>query len=137
MKKIVLILVISIFACDFDQNEKTYDNYENAKLDNLFEKNWIPKELIYKSMSNIIVKSNIDLNTCLFSYKLSQKDFENIKSKIKTSQIEFKKPRRIDISNSINKKLIELDKYSFVSVNRKDIIQIAIDNKTNEIYGWY
>lgn len=137
MKKIVLIFMISIFACSSDQNEKKYNTYEEAKLDNLFEKGWIPKELVYNSMSNIIVKNNLDLNTCFFSYNLSQRDFENIKSKIHSDKIEYKKPERIDISKSEIEKINMLNKYSFVLPNKTDTIQIATDAKEDRIYGWY
>ena len=137
MKKATLIFMFLFLACNSDQNEKIYDNYEKAKLDNLFEKGWIPRELIYKSMSNIIVKSNIDINTCFFSYKLSQKDFENIKSKIELDNWNFIKPKRICISESLNEKIINLEKFSFAAEEGKEKIQIGIDNKKHEVFGWY
>ena len=137
MKKVILIFMISILACDFDQNERKYKTYEDAKLDNLFEKGWIPKELIYRSMSNIIVKSNLDLNTCFFAYNLSSKDLENIKGKIASGQLKYKKTERIDIPKSETKQIDKLDKYSFVLLNKTDTIQIAIDNNEDRFYGWY
>ena len=68
---------------------------------------------------------------------MSAKDLEDIKGKIASGQLKYKKPERIDIPKSEMKQIDKLDKYSFVLLNKTDTIQIAIDNNEDRFYGWY
>ncbi len=90
-----ILLTILIFSmahfnsCNYDQIESKYADFKSAKKGGLFEKGWIPSALVLQSMSDIYIQTNIDLNTCIFSYCLSKTDIEGLKNKIRPSKLKF------------------------------------------------
>ena len=62
-----------------DQTETEYSNYEIANKNKFFDNGWIPKNMIYQSMTNIYLQNNIDLNSAIFSYNLSSPDIDSRK----------------------------------------------------------
>ena len=82
MLLITFTMILTLFhSCDFDQVESKYADYSSAKKNNLFQKGWIPYDLAFKSMTDIYQRTNLDLNTCIFSFKLSKTDIEAVKKK--------------------------------------------------------
>lgn len=91
------IVLPLLHSCDIDQVENNYSNFELAEKDGLFEKGWIPSEIVFTSMTEIYQRTNVDLNTCIFSYNLSKTDLEILKHKIIPIATQFEKPHRIRI----------------------------------------
>ncbi len=125
-----------LYSCDFDQVENQYSDYESANKDELFEKGWIPKQIVYKSMTDIYLKDNLDLNTFAFSYSASESDLDSIKSQLKRKQIDFKNPDRLSLPNWWTNKAKKMKFDLLKQTNRTDSIFIAIDYQDNRIYGF-
>lgn len=123
-----------ITSCDFDQVENKYLNYNEATKDKFFEKGWIPATLIKESMTDIFVRNNLDLNTCIFSYRLSQPDFDSIKLSFAETKDEFKIPRRIKTPKWWFKNASVLNE-RFIIIDNNDTVFISIDSKNYSIYG--
>ena len=87
-------------------------------------------------MTNIYQRTNLDLNSCIFSFNLSQPDLNSLKEKVKPSTIKFEKLHRIKISSDWIQSVNKLNHYYFVLPNKNDTIYIAIDDNKNENYGW-
>ena len=132
---ITILLTVSQ-SCNLDQVENKYSDFKSADKDGLFEKGWIPSDLVFNSMTNIYQRTNLDLNSCVFNYDLTQTDLEILKEKVKPSVIKFEKSHRMKISSDWIKLVNEFNHYSFVRPNRNDTVYLAIDENNNRIYGW-
>ena len=132
---ITILLTISQ-SCNFDQVETKYSDFKSADKGGLFEKGWIPSELVFNSMTNIYQRTNLDLNSCVFNYDLTQTDLEKLKEKVKPSAIKFEKLHRMKISSDWIKLVNELNHYYFIQPNKNDTVYLAIDKNNNRIYGW-
>lgn len=144
MKNIYIVLRISLltimslfYSCDLDQIENKYKDYNSAKMEGFFDKGWIPSEIIFTSMTDIYQRTNIDLNTCVFSYNLLGADIEKLVSKIQPIQTTYKKPSRIYVPNWWKNKVTTLKHYFIFDNKIQDTIYIAIDEQNNKIFGWY
>ena len=125
-----------LISCDFDQVENRYSDYESANKDEFFEKGWIPKQIVYESMTDIYLKDNLDLNTFAFSYSVAKTDLNSIKIQLISKQIDFKNPDRLSIPNWWTDKAKNM-KFDLLKQNeRTDSIFIAIDFQQNMIYGF-
>jgi hypothetical protein len=131
----LFLLAVLTNSCDLDQVENRFIDYNDAVKDDFFIKGWIPESLILESMKDIFVKSNIDLNTCVFSYKLSQADFDSIKTDLLETDTEFEIPRRIKIPKWWFDNVSLLSNRYYITDNY-DLVFISIDSKNNKIYGW-
>ena len=129
-----ILTTLMINSCD--QVESKYSDYQEAKKDELFEKDWIPHKLTFASMTNIYQRTNIDLNTCFFQFNLSSTDIEKVKTSIQPTTIKFEQPRRINLSNKLKDQINKLDHYIIVNETSSDTVFVAIDEKENLIYGW-
>jgi len=135
MKNLIIICICFLTAsCNLDQVESKYADYEEATKDGFFVKGWIPENIIRESMTEIYVRNNLDLNTCIFSFKLSQTDLDSIKINLVKTETEFKMPRRIktpkwwfESASVFNERFYTID---------TDTVFIAIDLETCIIYGW-
>jgi hypothetical protein len=138
--RIILIFTIILLtvsqSCDFDQVESKYSDFKAADKDGLFDKGWIPTDLVFYSMSNIYQRTNLDLNSCVFNYTLSKLDLNSLKEKIKPSSIKFEKLHRIEISSDWIKSVNKLNHYYFVCPSKIDTVYLAVDENNNRIYGW-
>lgn len=132
---ITLLLTVSQ-SCNFDQIESKYSDFKSADKDGLFEKGWIPSDLIFNSMTNIYQRTNLDLNSCVFNYDLSKSDMETLKQKIKPSSQRFEKNHGVKISSDWIELVNELNHYCFVYPIKNDTVYLAIDENNNRIYGW-
>ncbi len=138
-KEVIISFLIGItflISCDIDQVENQYSDYEFANKGGLFEKGWIPKQIIYKSMTDIYLKDNLDLNTFVFSYSASESDLDSIKSQLKRKQIDFKNPDRLSLPNWWTNKAKNMKFDLLQQTNRTDSIFIAIDFNESMIYGF-
>jgi len=129
-------LIIAISSCNLDQIEKEYTNFEAAEKDELFKKGWIPKQLISDSMENIYLRSNLDLNTCIFSFKISESDSKNLIENLTPGCSNIENIKRIKIPPSWINTIPQLDQYIFFDPVTSDTIHIAVDKNENIIYGW-
>ena len=132
---LAVLLTISQ-SCNYDQVENKYSDFKSADKNKLFEKGWIPDDLVFNSMTNIYQRTNLDLNSCVFNYDLAQTDLEKIKEKVKPSVIKFEKLHRMKISTDWIKSVNELNHYYFIRPNNYDTVYLAIDENNNKIYGW-
>lgn len=136
---ILFLLLIAfgiLYSCDFDQVENQYSDYESANKDEFFEKGWIPKQIVYESMTGIYLKDNLDLNTFAFSYSASKKDLDSIKNQLTSKQIGFKNPARLSLPNWWTDKAKNMKFDLLKQTVRTDSIFIAIDFQENKIYGF-
>ena len=101
----------------------------------LFEKGWIPKDLAFQSMTEIYQRTNVDLNTCVFSYNLSETDINSVLGKVEPTNRIVEMPRRIDRPTWWTTAVNKLDHNVFVNAD-KDSVFVAVDRKENKLYGW-
>lgn len=135
MKKIILILVfLPFFACS-DQIETNYKTFDLAKENHFFEKGWIPNDVVFKSMKNIYLKNNIDTNSAVFYFSISEMDLNKIQMKLKLENDRDIQIRSLEIPAWWESKIKELPKYSLQDENNIKV-NIAVNKKTNEIFGW-
>jgi hypothetical protein len=133
IKYIFWILPFLFISC-LEQVESKYDNYQEATNDNLETRGWIPKEIILPSMTEIYLRTNIDINTCVFSYKLSSEDLKKVKDKLTSTNYEFIEPRGIKIPSWWLKGVYGLKVKAILEED--DWIYIAVNERQNQIYGW-
>jgi hypothetical protein len=131
---ILVILVIN--SCNMDQVESKYENYESAKNSGLFNKMWIPQELISESMVNIYLRTNLDMNTCIFSYSVSQQDIENLDASFQASPIEYIPPRGIKIPQWWSDIVANQDSIITFSSGLSYTFHFVIDRNTKTVSGW-
>jgi hypothetical protein len=138
VKEIFLItpfLLISILFISCDQIESKFPDYYSAKKAGIFDQGWIPNNLISNSMINIYQKTNLDLNTCVFSYNISESDLKGALAIARlTNQKEL--PLGINIPIWWVNKVTTLDHYSIFDSKTHDSIYIAIDKQDLKIFGW-
>ena len=132
----ITILLTNTQSCNFDQVESKYSDFKSADKDGLFEKGWIPSDLVFNSMTNIYQRNNLDLNSSIFNYDLTKTDLEKLKEKVNPSAIKFEKLHRMKISSDWIRSVNELNHYHFVRPNKNDTVYLAIDENNNRIYGW-
>lgn len=132
---ILISWTILISSCKLDLNTTKYPDYEHAKNGGVFDQGWIPSLVIYKSMTNIYQKTNSDLNTCIFSFKLPLSDLENLLTDIQLTG-QSTPPTDINPPNWWTNKVEKLDHYTILDNNKGDTIWIAIDIKDNTVLGW-
>jgi hypothetical protein len=119
-----------------DQVESKYDGYESAKNAGLFNKMWIPKELISESMENIYLRTNLDMNTCIFSYSVSHQEMDKLDTSFQASSIEYLPPKGIKIPQWWSDIVANQDSIKTLSSDLSYTFQIVIDRNTNTILGW-
>ena len=129
-------MLLLISSCDLDQVTIKYQTYSEAEAENFFDKGWIPRSLIFESMSDIYLRSNIDLNTCIFSYQVDRDDLIVLESRIEPSKAEFAGVRRIKIPKEWLTKVEELNDCYFVPSSNTDTVLIKIDKSTCDVIGW-
>jgi len=136
---VISIILLTAFSksCNFDQVESKYDDYVSAKQDGLFDKGWIPKAITYESMTNIYQKANIDINTCIFSFSLSQTDIDKLSDKILLTQISYEKLHGINPPKWWEKGVTASNHYLLQENKTTDSVYIAIDKHDNKIFGWF
>ena len=71
------------------KTETEYSNYEIANKNKFFDNGWIPKNMIYQSMTNIYLQNNIDLNSAIFSYNLSSPDINSLETKLHQTNFKY------------------------------------------------
>jgi hypothetical protein len=135
---IIFIVLIFVDSCYLDQVESEYEDYENASKDSLFDKGWIPRDLIFQSMTDIYQRTNLDINSCIFSFNLSELDVIKIKEKVIPTEKKIIKIQGIRIPNWWMQDVIKSNHYYYYIAEDKkeDTIYIAIDDKVSKIYGW-
>lgn len=137
MLLITFTMILTLFhSCDFDQVESKYADYSSAKKNNLFQKGWIPYDLAFKSMTDIYQRTNLDLNTCIFSFKLSKTDIEAVKQKALPTKANIEKPIRIKFPSGWIETVNSLNQFIFISDNKSDSVHLAIDEQNGIVYGW-
>ena len=139
MRHRFIYIILAIFvmnSCNLDQVESKYDDYESARNAGLFNKMWIPKELISESMENIYLRTNLDMNTCIFSYSVSQQEMDKLYASFQTSSIEYMPPKGIKIPQWWSDIVANQDSIITFSSDLSYTFQIVIDRNTNTIFGW-
>lgn len=133
---ILCAILFILVACSFDQVEKRYPDFLSADKDGIFKKGWIPPDLTNKSMSDIFLRTNLDLNTCIFSYKLPQTDIEALTSSNLLTSVNFASPTGIKIPkwwiNSVDK----LECYIYKTHDPRYTVCLAFDHESNKVLGW-
>ena len=134
--KYFILTIFIINSCSLDQVVSKYDDYESARNAGLFNKMWIPKELISESMSNIYLRTNLDMNTCIFSYSVSQQELERLDVYCKSISFEYLPPKGIKIPNWWSDIVLNQDSVIRLSTDLSYTTQIVIDRNTSRVYGW-
>jgi len=135
MKNSILIFLLScIFVSCNDQVKTKFKDYKIAEENKFFEKGWIPKNLIYESMTNIYLQNNLDLNSAFFSYNLSSPDLDNLKTKIKKTSFDYRNPKRVNVPNELSNKLSKSE--IFYIFENGDTTYISIEKESKKVFGW-
>jgi len=119
-------------SCNYDVIESKFANYNEAMDQDYFEKEWIPKELANKKMKKIYVKSDLDRNTCIFSYHLPIEELEKLEQKLVRLEQNYTEIINVNNSKWFEKELLNLPKY--ISHDFKH--GIAMNKEKRKIYGW-
>jgi hypothetical protein len=127
---LVYSIVIILFN---DQVEDCYENFEDAQSDQLFEKGWIPEILVYNSMTDIYQRTNLDLNTCIFSFKLSESHLVLVNDKLELAG-NINMPKGISLPNHWLNSVEKLSHYYLVE--NGDTIYVAVNIDEQILYGW-
>ncbi len=128
-------LITMLISCNLDQVENKYSDFKSADENGLFEKGWIPKELVVESMTEIYLLTDLDRNTCVFTYLTTENDLERIKTII--LPLESKETMKYVPQSKEWKESIEKLKQNFIVTNYKsDTVFIAIDDNINRVFGW-
>ena len=133
---LLIFMIPLIVSCSLDQIEVHYPNYEEALADNLFNKGWIPEQIISSSMSEIYLRNNIDINTCIFSFVIQEQEIKALVGNLTPGCSDINNVKGINIPSTWKNKIPQLDQYNFFDYSTSDTIHLAIDNKENRIYGW-
>ncbi len=137
MLLITFTMIFTLFhSCDIDQVVSKYADYNSANKNDLFQKGWIPYDLAFKSMTDIYQRTNLDLNNCIFSFKLSKTDIEAVKQKAVPTKAYIKKPIRIKFPYRWIETVNSLNQFIFISENKSDSVYLAIDEQNGIVYGW-
>ena len=129
----IIAIFFIFFSCNLDQVENQYENYEAASKNGLFERGWISGGLISTSMEEIYLKTNLDVNTYFFSYKLSNADFDTLKKKLISIKIAQPFPHGVSIPNQFATETKSLSQFLYVE---KDTVFIKVDEVNKMVYGW-
>lgn len=139
-KFILLGISILLFSCDRITNK--YPSYNSAKEDKLFEKGWIPEEVVYESMINIYQQTEIDIGNCVFHFNLNQSDIIEVKEKLQPTTKKLEVIHGISTSSKWIKDINNLERFylidtmQLVTQNYLDTVYFAIDIDKNKVYGW-
>jgi hypothetical protein len=133
---IVCTILFILASCSFDQVEKRYPDFLSADKDGIFKKGWIPPELTNKSMTDIFIRTNLDLNTCIFSYKLPKTDIEALTSSKQMTSVSFRSPSGIKIPKWWIDSVDKLECYFYINHDCSDTVCLAIDHESNKVLGW-
>jgi len=98
----------------------------------LFQKGWIPQDLINENISEIFLKDNLDLNTFIFSFKTEK---EVIRRFTQAGEIKISEIYRIDIPKWFNEEIKDLKTYQYEDSN-KLILSLSFNESTGKLYGW-
>jgi hypothetical protein len=136
-----LIVLLSIFlitlfnSCNFDQVESKYSNFNEADEKGLFEKDWIPKVCVVESMTEIYLLTNLDRNTCIFTYLTTENDLDRIKTQIQP--LESKNTLKyVPKSKQWTESIGQLKHNFIVSKDKSDTVFIAINDNAKRVFGW-
>lgn len=130
-----VFLIMMLISCNLDQVESKYSDFKSADEKGLFEKGWIPKELVVESMTEIYLLTDLDRNTCVFTYLTTENDLERIKAII--LPIESKEKIKYVPQSKQWIESIEKLKQNFIITNDKsDTVFIGIDDSINRVFGW-
>lgn len=127
-----IIISLVLFACD--RIETNYKNYAAANENGYFEKGWIPNRLVYKSMTNIYVQNDLDINIAFFAFNLSQQDLNNLETKIHLTKRKFQNPHRLRVKKDWIDKINQSPIHYLLS--EQDTIYLALDKNNNQVFGW-
>lgn len=128
-------LTTMLISCNLDMVESKYSNYMSAEEKGLFEKDWIPKVFIVESMTEINLLTNLDRNTCIFTYLTTEDDLDRIRALIQP--LESKNTIKYVPQSKQWIDSIEKLKHNYIVTDDKsDTVFIAIDDKTKRVFGW-
>ncbi|HET6559751.1 MAG TPA: hypothetical protein VFG54_20665 [Prolixibacteraceae bacterium] len=130
-----IIIFTLIYSCDNDQVEKKYKDYNSAFNSGIFDAKWIPEELISKDMSNIYLRTNIDINTCFFAYSTKDSNVDSISRLLSSIKCHVKKPMGIDVPRELLTQAERLDFYLLKQKDMNDSVFIAVDKNAKMILG--
>jgi len=122
--------MLCLVACD--QVTSKYDTYEEASRNQLFEKGWIPLDLINSEMSEIFLRTNPDLNTFIFSFKTDANIIDNYNE---GQIISIDEVRRINIPKWW-KDEVEGMVVRIYEPSEEVKLCLVYNYKTGKLYGW-
>jgi hypothetical protein len=130
-----LLLIVMNISCNPDQVESKYSNFKSAAANGFFEKGWIPKELAVESMTEISLLTDLDRNTCIFTYLTTKKDMERIKTLIRP--VKSKETLKYVPQSKEWIESVKRLKHNFIVTNDKaDTVFVAIDDSNKRVFGW-
>ena len=121
------LLIILFSSCN--QASLNYETYQQAKEANLFEKAWIPKEIVNEEIKDIFFQSNLDLNTCIFSFSTIKESYNfDLNNKLNNTEV---KVQGINTPTWWNLGVKECQKFG-----KLEGVIIALDTTKGILYGW-
>ncbi|HAS8426824.1 TPA: hypothetical protein I7765_22965 [Vibrio vulnificus] len=97
MKARFLLLLLVLTGCS-DIVQSHYDNYQQAKADQLFERGWLP-EVLPVSTTQIEVANDLDNNTSQGSFLIAEKEMGQFLSQLQP--LETANQYRFESDNSV------------------------------------
>ncbi len=133
MKRLIhVLLLLFLCSCNLDRVTYKYETFEQASKDGLFEKGWIPNELINDDIKDIYLQNDIDINTFIFSFQSHEKPIIlDMGHKLQNEKVKL---HRINIPKSWNSEILGHPKTTLQTDN--GLVNIVVNSDLNKVYGW-
>jgi len=127
-----IAMLISLFSCAFDRVTTKYATFKEAEKDNFFEKGWIPKKLVDENVFDIYLQNDIDINTFIFSFGITELPFKfNLESDLQNQKVKL---HRINIPDWWNSEIVGHPRMEIKT--ELGTINVAVNEELNRVYGW-
>ncbi|MFC0878871.1 hypothetical protein ACE01N_19905 [Saccharicrinis sp. FJH2] len=135
--KYILLIIFTGFqySCDTNQIEYKFEDYLSAKESGIFDTRWIPSDLINKDMTEIYLRTNLDLNNCFFSFYTTDEQIDSIDKMMTPIWTKLNKPVGLKISKSLIDQSNDLDFFLIKQIDQSDSVFIAIDREDSRVFG--
>lgn len=130
---LLLIIMMALTGCNFDQIDHHYNDYNAIVNEGYNKKGWLPENLTMPSTTDLYSRTDVDVNSFLIRFSVSQNDLNQIKDQLEGEGQEFTAPHRLKIPNWWSS-TDGLQKYKYT--NESNIWWFAIDSENCIIYCW-
>lgn len=136
--KILILLLTGILlnSCNLDVVEKHYSDHDDAVKNEFNGNGYIPTRFMKKSIKEIRTIQNMDSGESLIRFQFSDTpEWNELLSDLHECDIEFKKPKTLEMPDWWNIKITKENKFCFTD-NDGHKYNLIVDKKQNLIYGW-